>query len=92
SGYVYPIIDLAVTFFSPLHYDDPMFIHTRPANMERIKLQFDYIITHAESEIIICKGFTKHCALNSRRIPTAIDARTRTLWQSFPNKVKVDTT
>ncbi|MDR2862097.1 MAG: hypothetical protein LBV07_06075, partial [Syntrophobacterales bacterium] len=25
SGYVYPIIDLAVTFFYPLHYDDPMF-------------------------------------------------------------------
>jgi acyl-CoA thioester hydrolase len=88
SGYVYPIIDLAVTFLHPLHYDDPMFIHTRPVKMERIKLQFDYIITHAESGIIICKGFTKHCALNSRGIPTAVDAKTRALWQSFPNKAE----
>lgn len=88
SGYVYPIIDLATTFFHPLHYDDLMFIHTRPAEMERIKLQFDYIITHAESGIIICKGFTKHCALNGRGTPTAIDAKTRLLWQSFPNEVE----
>jgi len=84
SGYVYPIIDLAITFFSPLGYDDPMFIHTRPGEKERIKLRFDYIITHAESGMAICKGFTKHCALNSRRKPTAIDSRTLTLWQSFP--------
>ena len=88
SGYVYPIIDLGITFFYPLHYDDPMLIYTRPAEMERIKLQFDYIITHGESEIIICKGFTKHCALNHRGTPTAIDAKTRILWQLFPHKVE----
>ncbi|MEW6332849.1 MAG: thioesterase family protein, partial [Thermodesulfobacteriota bacterium] len=26
SGYVYPIIDLGIQFYRPLHYDDPMWI------------------------------------------------------------------
>ena len=31
SGYVYPIIDMGIQFYEPLHYDDPVLIHTRPA-------------------------------------------------------------
>src|SRR3990172_11975289 len=46
SGYVYPIIELGIQFHEPLYYDDPMFIHTRPAELERVKLRFDYVITH----------------------------------------------
>ena len=49
SGYVYPIIDLGIQFYEPLYYDDPMWIHTRPAELERVKLRFDYVITHAET-------------------------------------------
>jgi acyl-CoA thioester hydrolase len=85
SGYVYPIIDLGIQFHESLHYDDPMHVHTRPTGLERVKLQFDYIITHAESGILICKGFTKHCALNASGKPTAIDSKTLELWKRFPS-------
>jgi len=84
SGYVYPIIDLGIQFYEPLHYDDPMRIHTRPADLERVKLRFDYIITHAESGALVCKGFTKHCALNASGKPTAVDPKTVHLWKTFP--------
>jgi len=84
SGYVYPIIELGITFSKPLRYDDPMFVYTRPAEIERVKLRFDYTITHAESGAIICRGFTKHCALNARRRPVAIDPKTVHLWKTFP--------
>jgi acyl-CoA thioester hydrolase len=84
SGYVYPIFDLGISFNQPLYYDDPMFIHTRPVNLERVRVQFDYAITHAEKGDLICTGFTKHCALNSTGTPVAVDPKTAQLWISFP--------
>jgi acyl-CoA thioester hydrolase len=84
SGYVYPIFDMRVSFYQPLYYDDLMYIHTRPTNLERVRLQFDYIVTHAEKGQIICTGFTKHCALKTSGIPVAVDPKTVLLWKNFP--------
>lgn len=84
NGYVYPIVELGVKYHSPLQYDDSMWINTRPGEMGRVRLTFDYIITHGETERIICTGFTEHCALNSSGRPVAIDEKTRHLWEIFP--------
>jgi len=86
SGYVYPIIKTELNYFTPLFYDDLMHIHTRPASIELVKLQFDYVITRATDDEIICTGFTKHCAVNSDGIPVEIDAKTIKLWESFPTR------
>jgi acyl-CoA thioester hydrolase len=61
-----------------------MFIYTRPTELERVKLRFDYMITHLETGGTICKGFTKHCALNSSGKPVAVDPKTVHLWKTFP--------
>lgn len=84
SGFVYPIVDLGVRYFKPLFYDDPMWIHTRPSKIERVRVSFEYVITHAETGHTVCRGFTMHCALNSKRIPVAVDAKTVSLWRDFP--------
>jgi acyl-CoA thioester hydrolase len=84
SGYVYPIIDLGIAFFKPLFYDDLIWIHTRPIELERVRLKFDYCITHAENNDIICRGFTRHCALNKKGMPVAVDEKTIHLWKTFP--------
>jgi acyl-CoA thioester hydrolase len=84
SGYNYPIIAAGVDYFHPLQYDDVMCIHTRPAEMERVKLRFDYIITHEQSGDIACIGYTRHCAVNASGIPVGIDAKTVHLWEIFP--------
>lgn len=84
SGFVYPIIEIGVTYYLPLHYDEPFWIHTRPAKLERVKLQFDYLITHKESGGLVCKGFTRHCALNGAGHPVGIDEKTKRLWECFP--------
>ncbi|MHB1014467.1 MAG: acyl-CoA thioesterase [Desulfurivibrionaceae bacterium] len=85
SGYIYPIIQTELNYYSPLFYDDLMYIHTRPARMELVKLQFDYLITKADNGEIACTGFTKHCAVNDKGIPVEIDAKTIRLWQEFPD-------
>jgi acyl-CoA thioester hydrolase len=84
SGFVYPIIATGLDYFRPLHYDDVMLIHTRPGELQRVKLQFDYLITHQESGEIVCSGFTRHCAVNRSGIPVEIDPKTLKLWESFP--------
>lgn len=84
SGFVYPIIQMGVQFHEPLYYDDPMYIHTRPGELERVKLRFDYLITHQETGRIICSGFTQHCALNKWGKPVKVDPKTIHLWKNFP--------
>lgn len=85
DGYVYPIIETGLKFYSPLYYDDPMWINTRPGEMGKARIKFRYVITHAESGSVVCTGFTEHCALNSSGRPVRIDEKTRQLWQVFPS-------
>ncbi len=84
SGFVYPIIKVDLDYYRPLHYDDAMWVHTRPAALERVRLQFDYVITHQESGDIVCKGFTRHCAVNGAGTPVGVDPMTIRLWEIFP--------
>lgn len=84
SGFIYPIIAMGVDYFTPLYYDDPIYIYTRPAEMERVRLQFDYLITHQDTGAVVCKGFTRHCATNTAGTPVGIDAKTTHLWLTFP--------
>ncbi|RTZ95447.1 MAG: acyl-CoA thioesterase [Deltaproteobacteria bacterium] len=84
SGFIYPIIAMGVNYFTPLYYDDPIFVHTRPAEMERVRLRFEYVITHRETGEVICNGFTRHCATNTTGTPVGIDKKTIRLWKNFP--------
>ena len=84
SGFVYPVIEIGVTYITPLYYDDPICIYTRPALLERVRLRFDYMITRTESTEIVCKGFTRHCAVNASGTPVEVDEKTAELWRIFP--------
>lgn len=84
SGYIYPIIKTELNYYSPLFYDDLMYIYTRPGKLEMVKLQFDYVITRADNGEICCTGFTRHCAVNGKSIPVEIDQQTIKLWHGFP--------
>ena len=84
SGYVYPIVDLAIRYHTPLGYDSPMWVHTQPAQLERVRVTFEYTITHAESGALVCRGHTCHCALNAKGVPVAVDPRTVEMWKVFP--------
>ena len=84
DGYVYPIIDQAITYYYPLGYDDPMWIHTRLGKREKVKITFHYVITHRETGQIICKGHTRHCSMRATGTVTGIDPKTIEIWKAFP--------
>jgi hypothetical protein len=72
---------------SPSLADIIKMVHPRPVNLERVRLQFDYVVTHAEKGYIVCTGYTKHCAANSDGKPVGVDSKTVQLWQTFPDKI-----
>lgn len=87
SGYIYPIIKTELNYYTPLFYDDLMYIHTRPGELELVRLQFDYLITRADDGDIVCTGFTRHCAVAADSgLPVEIDEKTRKLWREFPKE------
>ncbi|PID73820.1 MAG: acyl-CoA thioester hydrolase [Desulfobacterales bacterium] len=80
----HPIIRTELEYFSPLRYDDPLWIYTRPGRLERVKLQFDYLITHGETGEVVCRGYTRHCAIRANGTPVAVDEKTLRIWERFP--------
>ena len=58
SGFVYPIISLGIDFYKSLFYDDPMYVHTRPTDLERVKLKFGvFLFTYRRGEQISATYF-----------------------------------
>jgi len=83
SGFVHPIVDLAVAFHQRLQYDDPMWIYTRPVELLRVKLTFHYRILHGETDVLVASGHTTHACLNRKGIPVAMDPSSVALCARF---------
>ncbi len=86
SGFVYPIVDLALRFIRPLKYDDRMWVHTRPQRREAVAVTFEYAITRYEDGKLVCTGHTRHCALNDRGVVVAVDPKTLKVFEDYPNQ------
>jgi len=84
DGYSYPIFQLGTDFFRPMAYDAPIFVHTRFRELAAVRVDFDYIITHAETGLVLCRGFTRHCATNLKGRPVAVDLVTVRIFHDFP--------
>jgi acyl-CoA thioester hydrolase len=84
NGFVYPIFQVGLDFFRPMDYDDPIWVHTRFRGLHGVKVDFDYVITHAEDGRVLCQGFTRHCATNRKGRPVAVDPITVRIFSEFP--------
>jgi acyl-CoA thioester hydrolase len=84
SGYVYPIFELGLKLLKALQYDDPMWVHTRFRELGRVRVGFDYVITAFDTGALVCEGFTRHCATNSKGSPVAVDPMTIQVHERFP--------
>jgi len=84
SGFVYPIFQVGLDFFRPMDYDDPIWIHTRFRDLHGVKVDFDYLVTHAETKHVLCRGFTRHCATNLKGRPVGVDPATAQIFRDFP--------
>ncbi len=83
AGFLYPVVETKLRHYAPLAYDTPMWIHTRPAQLERVRVRFEYVIIDGESGHDVCRGYTLHCALDKRRRVVAVDEQTTKLWHEW---------
>jgi acyl-CoA thioester hydrolase len=84
EGYGYPICQLGLDFFRPVDYDAPILVHTRFRDLHGVRVDFAYLITHAETGAVLCQGFTRHAAVNRKGRPVAVDPVTVGIYQRFP--------
>jgi acyl-CoA thioester hydrolase len=84
DGFIYPIFQLGLDFFRPMDYDAPILVHTRFRELAAVRVDFEYIITHAETGMVLCRGFTRHCATNRKGRPVAVDPLTVGVYGRFP--------
>lgn len=85
AGYTYPVIETGLSYLAPLAYDQAFYVHTRPAELEKVRVRFEYVLLDLEGGDL-CRGFTRHCALDARRRVVAVDPLTRELvreWRAF---------
>jgi acyl-CoA thioester hydrolase len=84
DGYAYPIYELGTDFFRPIAHDAPIFVHTRFRGLAAVRVDFEYVITLAETGLVACRGFTRHCATNRQGRPVAVDPLTVAVFRNFP--------
>jgi acyl-CoA thioester hydrolase len=84
DGHLYPIFQLGLDFFRPIEHDAPILVHTRFRELAAVRVEFEYIITHAETGVVLCRGFTRHCATNRKGRPVAVDPVTVGIFHNFP--------
>ena len=83
AGFIYPIIKTGLNYYHSVGYDQDIRILSRPSKLERVRVSFDYVILEGDCPSPAADGFTIHCALNQRRMPTAVDSMTKEVWGSL---------
>jgi acyl-CoA thioester hydrolase len=81
KGIILPVREMAIRYFSPAQYDDLLTIHTTLVKKPTVKLEFDYRVENAGSELI-CEAQTTLVIVNAlngkpTRIPEFFDSLLR---------------
>ncbi|NUN49123.1 MAG: acyl-CoA thioesterase [Candidatus Brocadiae bacterium] len=67
-------------FRSPAHFDDPLIVHARIAEIRRTSFRFDFLIVHKQEARVVAEGHTVHVAIDpgtGRPIPVPENFRER---------------
>jgi len=68
EGIIMPVIDLAVQYKRPAHYDDLLEIHTVFADdMPRLRVRIDYEVRRAGEMVVLATGHVTLCFVDAAR-------------------------
>jgi len=69
GGYALPVIEVLCRYQRPVHYDDCVVIHTRLAEVNRLKLKLEYRLFVQEDPALRIEAMTVHCFVNPNGQP-----------------------
>jgi len=80
-GYNWPVVELSARYLSPARYGDLVTVKTWVKELKSREFTLAYQIVHAESQRVLCEGWTKHLNLDPQWHVVALPQDIRALLE-----------
>lgn len=87
KGVSIAVVDAYAKYIIPLKFDDKVYITTKLTKMSAAKMEFEYEISFADTDILTTVGKTSHCCVNRSNKPMPIKKADANLYETLQNLI-----
>lgn len=87
KGVSVAVVDAYAKYIVPLKFDDKVYITTKLTKMSAAKMEFEYEIRFADTDILATIGKTSHCCVNRSNKPMPIKKADADLYETLQNLI-----
>lgn len=87
KGVSVAVVDAYAKYIVPLKFDDKVYITTKLTKLSAAKMEFEYEIRFADSDILATVGKTSHCCVNRSNKPMPIKKADADLYETLQNLI-----
>lgn len=87
KGVSVAVVDAYAKYIVPLKFDDKVYITTKLTKMSAAKMEFEYEIRFADTDILATTGKTSHCCVNRSNKPMPIKKADANLYETLQNLI-----
>ena len=87
KGVSIAVVDAYAKYIVPLKFDDKVYITTKLTKMSAAKMEFEYEIRFADTDILATTGRTTHCCVNRSNKPMPIKKADANLYETLQNLI-----
>ena len=87
KGVSIAVVDAYAKYIIPLKFDDKVYITTKLTKMSAAKMEFEYEIRFADTDILTTVGKTSHCCVNRSNKPMPIKKADANLYETLQNLI-----
>ncbi len=87
KGVSIAVVAAYAKYIVPLKFDDKVYITTKLTKMTAAKMEFEYEIRFADTDILATVGKTSHCCVNRSNKPMPIKKADANLYETLQNLI-----
>lgn len=87
KGVSIAVVDAYAKYIVPLKFDDKVYITTKLTKMSAAKMEFEYEIRFADTDVLATVGKTSHCCVNRSNKPMPIKKADANLYETLQNLI-----
>jgi len=82
NGIIMPVVEVSCKYILSVHYNETVYIYTKPVFFNGIKAVYSYEIYAEDNEKFLATGESSHCFLdNAKRTPISLKKRYTTFYE-----------
>lgn len=89
-GIVSPVLGVEADYLRMIHFGGTVTIETAIKEYNGIKLEISYRVIDDKTEMVHCRGLTRHCFLNQKGRPISLKKDFKEIHEMFMNNFKKD--